>query len=88
MAALIRAPQPLLAKLGERVRIRFGNLSAMNHHPIHIHGHGWKIIETDGGPIPEEGQWPEVDGSCSGGQPRGRSSLLPITQAIGRCTAT
>jgi manganese oxidase len=51
---------PLLAKLGERVRIRFGNLSAMDHHPIHIHGHAWKIIETDGGPIPEEGQWPEV----------------------------
>jgi manganese oxidase len=51
---------PLLAKLGERVRIRFGNLSAMDHHPIHIHGHAWKIIETDGGPIPKEGQWPEV----------------------------
>ena len=51
---------PLLAKLGERVRIRFGNLSAMDHHPIHIHGHAWRIIETDGGPIPEEGQWPEV----------------------------
>jgi manganese oxidase len=51
---------PLLAKLGERVRIRFGNLSAMDHHPIHIHGHAWRIIETDGGPIAEEGQWPEV----------------------------
>jgi FtsP/CotA-like multicopper oxidase with cupredoxin domain len=51
---------PLLAKLGERVRIRFGNLSAMDHHPIHIHGHAWRIIETDGGPISKEGQWPEV----------------------------
>ena len=51
---------PLFAKLGERVRIRFGNLSAMDHHPIHIHGHAWRIIETDGGPIAEEGQWPEV----------------------------
>jgi len=51
---------PLLAKLGDRVRIRFGNLSAMDHHPIHIHGHAWKIIETDGGPIPEAGQWPET----------------------------
>jgi hypothetical protein len=49
---------PLLARLGDRVRIRFGNLSAMDHHPIHIHGHAWKIIEKDGGPIPEAGQWP------------------------------
>ena len=54
------APRPLLAKLGDRVRIRFGNLSAMDHHPIHLHGHAWKIIETDGGPIPEAGQWPET----------------------------
>jgi hypothetical protein len=51
---------PLLAKLGDRVRIRIGNLSAMDHHPIHVHGHAWKIVETDGGPIPEAGQWPET----------------------------
>ena len=51
---------PLVAKLGERVRIRFGNLGAMDHHPIHLHGHDFKIIETDGGPIPEAGQWPET----------------------------
>ena len=38
----------LLAKLGDRVRIRFGNLSSMDHHPIHTHGHARKIIETDG----------------------------------------
>jgi len=23
---------------GDRVRIRFGNLSPMDHHPIHLHG--------------------------------------------------
>jgi manganese oxidase len=49
---------PLLARLGDRVRIRLGNLSAMDHHPIHIHGHAWKIIEADGGSIPEAAQWP------------------------------
>src|SRR5437868_2639091 len=27
--------EPLLAKVGDRVRIRIGNLSAMDHHPIH-----------------------------------------------------
>lgn len=42
---------------GERVRIRIGNLS-MDSHPIHIHGYAWKVVGTEGGPIPEEGQWP------------------------------
>ncbi len=51
---------PMLAKLGERVRIRIGNLSAMDHHPMHIHGHHMRVVATDGGPIPEAGQWREV----------------------------
>jgi len=29
---------PLVIRLGDAVRIRFGNLSAMSHHPIHVHG--------------------------------------------------
>src|SRR5450432_2319095 len=48
--------EPLVAKLGERVRIRFGNLGAMDHHPIHLHGHSFKITETDGGQVPESAQ--------------------------------
>ncbi|MGE3182987.1 MAG: multicopper oxidase family protein [Phycisphaerae bacterium] len=51
---------PLVAQLGDRVRIRFGNLSAMDHHPIHLHGYNFRITETDGGPIPREAQWPET----------------------------
>jgi len=51
---------PLLAKTGERIRIRFGNLSAMDHHPIHLHGHRFWITETDGGVIPESARWPET----------------------------
>lgn len=50
----------LVAKEGERVRIRYGNLSAMDHHPIHLHGYAFKVTETDGGPIREEAQWPET----------------------------
>jgi FtsP/CotA-like multicopper oxidase with cupredoxin domain len=30
---------PLVATLGDKVRIRLGNLSPMDHHPIHLHGH-------------------------------------------------
>ena len=52
--------QPLLAKAGERVRIRLGNLSSMSHHAIHLHGHNFKVVETDGGEIPASAQWPET----------------------------
>lgn len=45
--------QPLVAQLGERVRIRFGNLGAMDHHPIHLHGFQATLTETDGGRMPE-----------------------------------
>lgn len=52
--------QPLLAQTGERVRIRIGNLSTMSHHAIHLHGTHFKVVATDGGQIPDAGQWPEV----------------------------
>lgn len=52
--------QALLAKKGEQVRIRFGNLSSMSHHAIHLHGYYFKIVATDGGEIPVAGQWPET----------------------------
>jgi len=52
--------QPLIVKQGDRVRIRIGNLGAMNHHPIHLHGYSFTVTETDGGVIPEAGRWPET----------------------------
>jgi manganese oxidase len=51
---------PLVAKLGDRVRIRIGNLSAMDHHPIHLHGYYFKVVATDGGEVPVSAQWPET----------------------------
>lgn len=51
---------PLVVGHMDRVRIRFGNLSPMDHHPIHLHGHVWKIAATDGGRIPDAAQWPET----------------------------
>jgi hypothetical protein len=44
---------PLVVKLGSRVRLRFMNLSAMDHHPMHLHGHTFWITGTEAGPIPE-----------------------------------
>lgn len=52
--------QPLVARTGERVRIRIGNLSTMSHHAIHLHGYNFKITATDGGDIPAGAQWPET----------------------------
>ncbi len=43
------ATEPLVAELGDTVWIRYGNLSAMDHHPIHLHGYSFKIIGSDGG---------------------------------------
>ncbi len=49
---------PLVCKKGDRVRIRLGNLSAMDHHPIHLHGHFFKVVATEGGQIPQAAQAP------------------------------
>src|SRR5438128_2799735 len=37
-AKVFPATAPPVAKPGERVRLRFSNLSAMDHHPMHLHG--------------------------------------------------
>jgi FtsP/CotA-like multicopper oxidase with cupredoxin domain len=51
---------PLVVRTGQRVRIRLGNLSAMDHHPIHLHGHQFRIVGTDGGPVALSAQQPET----------------------------
>lgn len=50
---------PLPVRLGDRVRVRMGNLS-MTNHPIHLHGHSFAVSCTDGGWVPESAQWPET----------------------------
>ncbi len=61
--------EPLVAKTGERVRIRFGNVGQESH-PIHLHGHSFKVVATDGGDIPETAQWPETTVAVFPGQTR------------------
>jgi len=51
---------PLVVGKGERVRIRLGNLSPMDHHPIHIHGVTFNMTATDGGYIPASAQRPDT----------------------------
>lgn len=50
---------PLPVRLGDKVRVRIGNLS-MTNHPIHLHGHSFAVTCTDGGWIPESAQYPET----------------------------
>jgi hypothetical protein len=50
---------PLPVRLGDKVRVRMGNLS-MTSHPIHLHGHSYAVTCTDGGWIPESAQIPET----------------------------
>jgi hypothetical protein len=59
----------LVAKTGDRVRIRFGNVGQESH-PIHLHGHNFAIVATDGGEIPDSAQWPETTVVVFPGQTR------------------
>lgn len=61
---------PLICQIGDKVRIRLGNLSVMDHHPIHLHGFYFRVTATDGGDIPEAAQWPETTVLVAAGQTR------------------
>lgn len=49
------AIEPVVARTGERVRLRVGNLSMWNH-PIHMHGVEYHVTGSDGGRWPRS-QW-------------------------------
>jgi FtsP/CotA-like multicopper oxidase with cupredoxin domain len=59
----------LAVRLGDRVRIRIGNLT-MTNHPIHLHGYDFRVTGTDGGWVPESARWPEVTTDVAVGQMR------------------
>jgi FtsP/CotA-like multicopper oxidase with cupredoxin domain len=50
---------PLVARRGDRVRVRFGNLS-MDSHPIHLHGYRFTVTGTEGGAVPLAARYPEA----------------------------
>ena len=62
--------EPMVVKQGDRVRMRFGNVAVMDHHPIHLHGHSFRVTETDGGQIPESAQQIESTVLVAVGQSR------------------
>lgn len=60
---------PFVARRGDRVRLRIGNLT-MTNHPIHVHGHEFEVTGTDGGIVPPSARWPEVTTDVAVGQMR------------------
>jgi FtsP/CotA-like multicopper oxidase with cupredoxin domain len=59
----------LNVRLGDKVRIRIGNLS-MTNHPMHLHGHEFLVTGTDGGPTLKSTRWYEVTTDVGVGQMR------------------
>ena len=59
----------LVARLGEKVRIRMGNLT-MTNHPIHLHGYEFQVTGTDGGWTNPSARWNEVTTDIGVGQMR------------------
>ena len=59
----------LNVRLGDKVRIRVGNLT-MTNHPIHLHGHEFAVTGGDGGPWPMAMRAPEVTADVAVGQMR------------------
>lgn len=47
--------KPFPVSYGDIVNIRFGNIQ-IHHHPIHLHGHEFKIVGADGFPIRKKNQ--------------------------------
>jgi FtsP/CotA-like multicopper oxidase with cupredoxin domain len=69
---------PLVVRKGDRVRIRMGNLT-MTNHPIHIHGHNFRVTCTDGGWVPASAQWPETSADIPVGAVRAVEFLADNT---------
>jgi FtsP/CotA-like multicopper oxidase with cupredoxin domain len=59
----------LVVRLGDRVRIRIGNLSMWNH-PIHLHGHKFRVTGGDGDRWPQGAWRSEVTDLVAVGQAR------------------
>ncbi|MBL8756211.1 MAG: copper oxidase [Planctomycetes bacterium] len=69
-AKVFPATAPMVVRTGQRVRIRIGNLSAMDHHPMHLHGHSFVVTGTDGGVVPPSARVPETTVLVAVGQTR------------------
>ena len=82
------ATEALVAEVGDRVRIRFGNLGPMDHHPIHLHGHAFEVVATDGGTVPPSARVPETTVLRAGGHGAGDRVYRARSLGTGLCIVT
>lgn len=68
-SALYPKLESLVVKLGDRVRIRLGNVM-MNSHPIHLHGHEFLVTRMGGRRLPTAAQYSEVTVTVAPGETR------------------
>lgn len=61
--------EPLVAKKGDRVRIRLAN-AMMNSHPIHLHGHEFTVTRKGARRLPLSAQYTENTVSVASGETR------------------
>lgn len=61
--------EPLVVRTGEKVRLRFANVG-QDVHPVHLHGHTFRVTGTDGGPVPPSAQFRETTVLVAPGQTR------------------
>jgi plastocyanin len=47
---------PIVVSAGDRVLLRMINAGSIPH-PVHTHGHSFRIVATDGNPVPEGMEW-------------------------------
>ncbi len=50
------ATETINLKLGQRLLVRFMGTNSVDIHPMHIHGGPFKIVATDGNPVPSAAQ--------------------------------
>lgn len=48
--------EPLMVKKGEQILIRLINAGTQEIHPMHTHGHSFKVVAIDGSPVPKVAQ--------------------------------
>lgn len=46
----------IVVREGERIRVRMINAGSSTIHPMHLHGHQFTIVATDGNPVPKVAQ--------------------------------
>lgn len=48
--------EPIRVNEGDVVRVRMINAGSATFHPMHLHGHQFKVVAVDGNPVPEVAQ--------------------------------